>query len=847
MSVPQSSRVSGDGVFDLTRTAVVVADRAGVTQGWTEGAERLLGYRVSEAVGRPLADLFTGVDPGPAPDSEWRTRLAAADGWSGLEAVRHKDGHRLDLELRILPVRDTEHGSARLLLAAEMTQTPWSGASRSFLEGILGMSPIGVGMVNADLRFVWLNDALEAMGGISREARLGKRLGDVQPGLAVKAIEAEMRRVLRTGLPSVGYEYLGRPQSDPQREHAYSTSFFRLQDGAGQVLGVCYMVLDVTESYRSRQRMALLNRAGERIGSSLDVWRTAQELADAAVPDLADFVTVDLLDALLSGEQPAAGPVEASALFSMRRAGQQSVREGCPEAVVTVGERASYPPSAPVVLSLTEGNSTLLQTLDLDDGEWAAEDPVHAAQLRALGFHSLMVVPLRARGVFLGAAAFARWQHTGPFQPDDLVLAEEFGTRAAMAIDNARRYTREHTTALTLQHSLLPRDLPDQCAVEAAYRYLPADSLSGVGGDWFDVIPLSGARVALVVGDVVGHGVHAAATMGRLRAAVQALADLPLSPEEVLAHLDDMVNRVADDAHTGTSGGADTAGNGVVGATCLYAVYDPVACSCTLARAGHPAPLLVSPTGAAELLELPTGPPLGLGGMPFESVELHLPEGSLLALYTNGLLMGKALDLDGGIARLRSALADPQAPLESLCDTVIDGLPGARPVDDVALLLARTRALPHTQLATWEIPADPSAVGEARRAAAARLAEWDLEELGFSTELIVSELVTNAIRHATGPISLRMIRARALICEVFDTGSTAPHLRHARTTDEGGRGLFLIARVAQRWGTRHTSQGKIIWAELPLRPAPFNATANDFSTLAADLGAPPAVTTADDQ
>lgn len=398
MSAPQSSRVSGDGVFDLTRTAVVVTDRAGMTQGWTEGAERLLGYRVSEAVGKPLANLFTGVDPGPDPESKWRTRLAAADGWSGLEAVRHKDGHRLDLELRILPVRDTAHGSARLVLAAEMAQTPWSGASRSFLEGILGMSPIGVAMVNADLQFVWLNDALERMGGISREARLGKRLGDVQPGLAVEAIEAEMRRVLRTGLPSVGYEYLGQPQSDPQREHAYSTSFFRLEDGAGQVLGVCYMVLDVTESYRSRQRMALLNRAAERIGSSLDVWQTAQELSDAAVPDLADFVTVDLLDALLGGEQPAAGPVDATALFSMRRAGQQSVREGCPEAVVAVGERASYPPSAPVVLSLTEGNSTLLQTLDLADGDWAAEDPVHAAHLRGLGFHSLMVVPLRARG-----------------------------------------------------------------------------------------------------------------------------------------------------------------------------------------------------------------------------------------------------------------------------------------------------------------------------------------------------------------------------------------------------------------------------------------------------------------
>ncbi|GFE17882.1 hypothetical protein Sgleb_59290 [Streptomyces glebosus] len=822
MCASQSSRLSGDGVFDLTRTAVVMADRAGVAQGWTKGAERLLGYAVSEAVGRPLGELFAGVATGAPQDNRWESRLAAADGWSGLEAVRHKDGHRLDLEFRVLPLMDAQEHSTRLVLAAEMTRTPWSGASRSFLEGILGMSPIGVAMVNADLQFVWLNDALEQMGGTRREQRLGKRLGDIQPGLAVEAIEAEMRKVLATGTPSVGYEYLGHPESDPQREHAYSTSFFRIEDEAGQVLGVCYMVLDVTESYRARQRMALLNRAAEHIGSSLDVWQTAQELADAAVPELADFVTVDLLDALLSGEEPLPEPVDAADLFTMRRAGQQSVREGCPEAVVAIGDAAAYPPSAPVVLSLIEGDSALFQTLDLTDAEWAAEDPVRAAHLRELGFHSLMVVPLRARGAFLGAAAFARWQHTGPFQPDDLVLAEEFVARAAISIDNARRYTREHNAALTLQHSLLPHDLPEQCAVEAAYRYLPADSLSGVGGDWFDVIPLSGARVALVVGDVVGHGVHAAATMGRLRAAVQALADLDLSPEEVLAHLDDMVNRVGHDTN---------ADDGVIGATCLYAVYDPVGCRCTLARAGHPAPLLISPAGEGQLLELPTGPPLGLGGMPFESVELPLPEGSLLALYTNGLLLGKALDLDGGITRLRTALADPQAPLEDLCDTVIGGLPGGRPVDDVALLLARTRALAPAQLATWEIPADPSAVGQARRSAAGRLAEWGLEDLAFSTELIVSELVTNAIRHASGPISLRMIRARTLICEVSDSSSTSPHLRHARTTDEGGRGLFLIARYAERWGTRYTAQGKIIWAEQPLRSVDGPVSANAMDAL----------------
>ncbi|QRX91482.1 MULTISPECIES: SpoIIE family protein phosphatase [Streptomyces] len=830
MSASPSNRLPGDGAFDLTRTAVVMADRTGVVRGWTAGAERLLGHPASWAVGRPLAELFAPANPQAASGQRvWADRLAAEGGWSGLAAVRDRAGRRLDLEVRVLPVLAGGEPAARLVLASEMARTPWSGAVRSLLNGILRVSPIGVAMLDRELRYVWLNDALERMGGTARPDRLGRRLGEVLPGLAVESVEAEMRRVLRTGVPSLGYEYLGRPESDPQREHAYSTSFFRLEDESGGVLGICYMVLDVTESYRARQRMALLNRAGERIGGSLDVWQTAQELADVAVPDLADFVTVDLLEAMLTGEEPAPGPIEPATLFTMRRAGQQSVREGCPEAVIAVGERAAYPPSAPVVLSLTEGESVLVPALDLDRADWAADDPVRAGQLRALGFHSLMVVPLRARGNFLGAAAFARWRPTGPFHPDDLVLAEEFVTRAASSIDNARRYTREHAAALALQRSLLPRGLPEQSAVEAAYRYLPADSRSGVGGDWFDVIPLSGARVALVVGDVVGHGVHAAATMGRLRAAVQALADLDLSPEEVLAHLDDMVNRVAHDAHSD---------DGVIGATCLYAVYDPVGCSCTLARAGHPAPLLVGPAGGCQVLELPTGPPLGLGGMPFESVELPLPEGSLLALYTNGLLLGKALDLDGGITRLRTALSDPQAPLEEICERVVSSLPGTRPVDDVALLLARTRALPQEQLATWDIPADPSAVGEARRSAADQLARWGLTRLEFSTELIVSELVTNAIRHASGPIGLRMIRAESLICEVSDGSSTAPHLRHARTTDEGGRGLFLIAGYARRWGARYTPQGKFIWAELPLDAGP-DAAAEAFGTLADGLDCPP--------
>ncbi|MGP3924719.1 SpoIIE family protein phosphatase [Streptomyces sp. 8N616] len=800
MRTPRRTRsLGGAEPFEFARTAVLLIDAEGVVRGWTEGAETLLGHPASEALGGSVSDVFAPADELPP-------------GGGRLLAVRHRDGRRLDLEVRILPVRSADGRPLRLVLASQTARTPWSGAGRSLLSGIAGMSPVGVAMLDTDLRYVWINDALERMGGVPREQRLGKTLAEVQPGLTVEAIEAKMRRVLETGVASVGYEYVGRPGGDPQQEHAYSTSFFRLEDEDGEPLGVCYMVLDITESYRARQKMALLNRASERIGSTLDVLRTAQELADVAVPDLADLVIVDLFESVLRGEEPAPGPVHTTELDTLCRAGHQSVREGAPEMVTEVGGRCGYSHASPVVLSLVSGRSSLVGTLDLDGSEWADEDPGRAAILRDRGFHSLMVVPVRARGIFLGTAAFCRWQAKGPFQPDDLLLAEEFVTRAAVSIDNARRYTREHAAALALQRSLLPHELPGQSAVEAAYRYLPADTGAGVGGDWFDVIPLSSARVGLVVGDVVGHGIHAAATMGRLRAAVQTLADMDLSPEEVLAHLDDMAARVADETAAG-------GGTGVTGATCLYAVYDPVSRLCTLARAGHPPPMIVPPAGAARFVDLPAGPPLGLGGLPFESAELLLPEDSLLVLYTNGLILGQSLDVNEGLVRLHAALGAPEAPLEELCDALVGSLPVGRPVDDVALLLARTRALGQEQVASWDVAAEPAAVGRARARAARQLAAWGLEEIVFLTELVVSELVTNAIRHASEPIRLRMIRDRTLICEVSDGSNTSPHLRHARTMDEGGRGLFLVAQYTQRWGTRYTTEGKTIWTEQPLRPA----------------------------
>jgi serine phosphatase RsbU (regulator of sigma subunit)/anti-sigma regulatory factor (Ser/Thr protein kinase) len=444
-------------------------------------------------------------------------------------------------------------------------------------------------------------------------------------------------------------------------------------------------------------------------------------------------------------------------------------------------------------------------------------NPARAAAIRNFGLHSILSVPIRARGVTLGVAVFARGQRPEPFEPDDVLLAEELTARAALSLDNACQYTHERTTALALQRSLLPQRLPEQSAVEVASRYLPASATAGVGGDWFDVIPLSGARVALVVGDVVGHGIHASATMGMLRTAVRTLADVDLPPDELLVRLDDLVSRLTARADAGNDDADNDEAENEVGATCLYAVYDPVSRRCSLARAGHPLPALVTPDGAVTFVDMPAGPPLGLGGLPFESTEIELQPGSILALYTDGLVESRDHDIDLGLEQLRCALSRRALSLETTCDEVLEAVLGDRPEDDVALLVARTQTLLSDRVATWDLPADPAAVGDARKNVGMKLARWGLDDAAFVTELVVSELVTNAIRHAESPIRLRLIRDRTLICEVSDGSSTAPHLRRARALDEGGRGLLLVSQLTERWGTRQTQHGKTIWAEQSLQ------------------------------
>ncbi|MFF4283438.1 SpoIIE family protein phosphatase [Streptomyces kronopolitis] len=784
--------------FDLTGVATGELDDKGRIVGWTHGAQGILGYPAGEVLGRPAAQVL--VDEREAARVLEGVRAHSRDGWGDVVTARHRDGRSIPLAVWASPLTAAGGGQNLLLAAVGIDQAPWAQVNRSMLEQFLANSPVGMAAMSPDLRYVWMNDALEHLTGGSRAERLGKRLGEVQPGVEVEAIESTMRRVLTTGEPVVDFQYRGFPTADPHREHAYSTSFFRLDDISGRVLGVCYVLLDTTDRWRSRQRLALLNEVGVRTSSTLEVSDTAQNLADLSVPRLADFVGVDLLDTVRDGRTSGEPPHDMPAL---RRTGLKTLLAGSADSIGTVGEMIAVLPSSPWARCLAEGTPYLEPVVDAEESGWLADDPRRWAMYRDFGFRSLMLVPIIARGNVLGVVTFIRWRRLDPFEHDDLLLAEAVVARAATNIDNARRFTHEHSIAAALQRDLLPKELTTSDAVEVASRYLPAHDDNTLGGDWFDMIPLSGARVALVVGGVVGHGINAIAFMGRFRTAVRTLASLDLPPDELLARLDDLVLTVSGPQR-----------EAALGASCLYMVYNPVTRKCVMARAGHPPPAIVAPDHSVTFPDLPAGPPFGLSALPFEAMECELEEGSILALFTDGLIEARGQAAEVGKGKLRLALSQMSLPLEELCGTVVDALLTGRRDHDAALLLARTRRLDSDHVASWELPSDPAVVSEARGLATSCLSGWELDDLAINAELIVSELVTNAIRYGKGPIRLRLIRQATLICEVSDASSTSPRLRHARTTDEGGRGLFLVAQLAHRWGTRYTPEGKIIWADI---------------------------------
>ncbi|MEU6811820.1 SpoIIE family protein phosphatase [Streptomyces sp. NPDC046831] len=839
----------GSGVpADPPPPGTAVVDAQGNVAAWSTEAEHLLGYAWHEVAGRPVLRLL-GLEAGVADARTAGLPALLAEGGT-TATLLHRDGRPVHVRMRTWPSRDAD-GRARYILMFEpfepeerqpgrpdeprpqeprpevtrpeeprqdepqpgrpdepRPEEPPPEAGPSTTDEAFAQSHLPMAVWDSDLRIVRISaGAARELG--SDESRLrGLRATDILPPHIGPVVEDGLRRALETGRPTQLQVRGSVRRGGPER--VWSVTVSPLRTPAGLVRNMQVTALDITEQQLARERLALLNDVGKQVGSTLDVLRTAQKMADLVVGRLADFVTVDLLDALFRGVEPQPSTTGAVAL---RRAAQQSVLPGVPEALVRPGDVDEYPRSTPPVRCLATGRPSLHRTPADGIRAWQEADPERSVVVGAFGVHSLMVIPLRARGITLGVALLGRHRRTEPFEEDDLLLAEEIGARAALAMDNARRYTHERDTALALQRSLLPQRLAAQGAVEVAYRYLPARTRAGLGGDWFDVIPLSGARVALVVGDVAGHGLRASATMGRLRTVVRTLADVDLPPDELLVHLDDLVTHLMAEEDT-TEPQLESAGDLI--ATCLYLVYDPVSRRCTAAAAGHPPPAVVPPGEPASFVDIAPGPPLGVGGLPFERAEWELPPDSLLALYTDGLVEGTKQDLGRGQEALRQCLTQPPRSLEETCDLLVRSLLPAQPQDDVALLLARNLALDADRVATWDLPSEPAAVGDARAAVLGRLAQWRMDDVAFTAELVVSELVTNAIRYGQPPVQLRLIRDTALICEVSDNSSSAPHMRRARTFDEGGRGLLLVAQFAQRWGTRHHPVGKTIWAEIDL-------------------------------
>ncbi|MDN3289783.1 SpoIIE family protein phosphatase [Streptomyces thermocarboxydus] len=777
-------------------SAALVVDARGVVTGWSEGARRLTGFSADEAVGRPVRDLLVE-EPDGGETSPGGPPLPV-----GAVTARHRDGHPLTLRIGLSPLDGHGHETAGYVITAAPVDTQETSLGGRVFE----QSSLPISVFDTEHRFVRLNAAAcEAMDG-TEETLLGRTFLDVA-GLSegTRSIDRNLRTVVETGRPMRDETY-SQAGADPDQQ-AWDVEMWPLRDTTGRVIGAALAGLDSTEQHRFRRRLALIDEATTALGTTLDVVRTAEELVALLVPDFADFAAVDLLDWVLDAEAP---PLRDEPAVVMRRVAHTSAGPDAPATVVPLGRTDVYPAYSPPARALREGRAVLAHAGEPDFDRWMAErepQSLRTEAARAHRIHAELAVPLLARGTTLGVAIALRSLRPERFAEDDAVLAEEIAGRAAVCVDNARRFARERATAMTLQNSLLPKVRPGQAAVEIAHRYLPTASAAGIGGDWFDVIPLSGTRVALVVGDVVGHGIPSTATMGRLCTAVRTLADVDLPPEELLTHLDDLVTHLTAD---------DRVDVPELGATCLYAVYDPVARLLTVAAAGHPPPALLLPDGTCRLVPLNAGPPLGVGGMPFEATELKLPEGCVVAFYTDGLVDGRGRDVDHATEELCRALTVPTESLDALCDVVLKHVLPEEPGDDVALLLARTRALGAGQVAARDVAQDPEEVAAVRKWALDLLSAWGLEDIAFVTELVVSELITNAIRYGEPPIRVRLIRDRTLICEVTDSSSTSPHLRRAHAFDEGGRGLLLVAQLTQRWGSRQADGGKTIWAEQAL-------------------------------
>ncbi|MDH6629621.1 PAS domain S-box-containing protein [Streptomyces sp. LBL] len=644
--------------------------------------------------------------------------------------------------------------------------------------------------VDEEWRITFANLEAERFLGFSEEELFGRLLWDLPSARQAPGMESRCREAAAEEKPA-GFD-VHMPDSG-RRYH------LRLVPGPD---GHTLYFTDVTE----KRRLAEEHKAAERAATE-----RATRIAELTAELAKATTSRDVVDAVARRVLP---PFAAAGVLVQVIEGDQLHSVGAvgyPDDSLKVLDNIPRAVGDPSWDAISSGAPLFLSSAQ----ELAAHSPPMTGLPEAgerAGKQAWAFLPLTASGHTFGVCVVA-FDRPRRLTEEERALLTTISALVAQSLERARLYDAEHTRSRELQRSLLPQGLPDLLACTAAARYLPAGQGADVGGDWYDIIPLSGGQVALVVGDVMGHGLPEAATMGRLRTAVHTLADLELPPDEIMGHLNDIVRGMGEASYV----------------TCLYAVYDSTTRICSLVRAGHPPPALVRPDGTVHFPEPEADPPLGAAEPPFETVELEVPEGSLLVLYTDGLVESAKRDIDDGMAELARMLStahaggavDTVADLEHLCDTLTAGLLPAdqQAADDAAFLVARLHSLPSDRMASWPLPEDPRAAGQARRHVREQLAAWNLDDLAATTELLASELVGNVVRHARGPVRMRLLYGAELICEVFDGSQTMPRIRRATETDEGGRGLQLITALSGRWGARYTPTGKCIWTEQPL-PGP---------------------------
>ncbi|MER6977811.1 SpoIIE family protein phosphatase [Streptomyces carpinensis] len=682
---------------------------------------------------------------------------------------------------------------------------PVDETSAAMLEALFTGSPVGLHLLDTDLRVVRLNTATPAMRGVALDDLVGRPIRDVYHMVADSDMEAVLNDVLETGEPL--WQRIVRAQIKGQRpeERHFEVTALRLESRPrGEVLGLAVTAVDVTERERGRARTRVLDAVRRHVGRTLDPAVTGEELVAALVPEFADIAIVEVVDSVIRGDEPPPAPLPPGT--PLMRTAFRSAHARPPQAQ-PVGEVLRLPGPTPFTQALADLRPRVVPLHT--SAPWMTLDPPRAQAMHASQSHTLLVVPLALRDTALGLVSLYRTGQSPPYDAGDQQLAVELAAHTALCVDNARRYIREHTVAATVHRQLLPRRPETHASLETAYL-----SVTGADpGAWYDTITLSSARTALVVGNVSGRGLNAAASMGQLRTVVRSLAAFDLAPEELLARLHDTASELAFERANLPLG--DPLRREALTANCVYAIHDPLRGACVMATAGSLAPVLIRPDGTVSVPDAPAGPCLGMAeDAPFAATEFEVPAGSVLVFTSDPLLTAYLAEFS---RPLRAVPDFADRPLQELCDAVVYSLPEGLGADEAAVIVARTRSFPDDGFAAWQLDDDHASVATARRRTREQLAAWGVDdETAFSTQLIVSELVTNALRYGAPPIVVRLIHDRTLTCEVRDAGQAAPHLRHARVVDEGGRGLFIAEQLAQAWGVRYSESGKTVWAEQPL-------------------------------